>query len=85
MHNIGLRLVPEKDNSETYLAEMWDLKVDASTQSCSQIWWAGQNVTEMLVPHKLPSFLLDQCLHLIGKRDQIISVLIWLMSYVYVI
>lgn len=47
-----------------YLAQQGQLDVDPGPEPCAQVGGTGEDVTEPLVPHKLPAFLLDQMLHL---------------------
>jgi len=48
------------------LGHVWELDVDAGTETGSQVGWAGQDVAEMLVPHVRVTALLHQGLDL-GK------------------
>lgn len=38
--------------------------MDPGPEPCAQVGGAGEDVTEVLIPHELPASLLDQTLHL---------------------
>lgn len=47
-----------------YLAQQGQFDVDSSPEPCAQVGGASEDVTKSLIPHKLPSSLLDQTLYL---------------------
>ena len=47
-----------------YLAQQGQFDVDPGPEPCAQVGGAGEDVTEVLIPHELPASLLDQTLHL---------------------
>lgn len=51
-----------------YLAKHWQFDVDPGPETCAQVGWAGQDVTQVLVPHELPASLLNEMLHLTGNQ-----------------
>merc|ERR1719422_1289029 len=49
---------------KTFLGESWQINMDGSSHSCSQIGWTGVNVPVLLVQHELlPGLLLDDVTH----------------------
>ena len=52
---------------------MGDFDVDARAKTGSQIGWASQNVTQMLVPHIFVTRLLHQGLHLQLRSGTVIN------------
>lgn len=53
-----------------YLAEFGQSDVYSSPESSAQVGGAGEDVTQVLVPHELPASLLDQLLHLEDGRTR---------------
>lgn len=43
--------------------------MDSSAKACAQVRRAGEDVTQMFIPHELPAFLLNQPLHLSRQTD----------------
>lgn len=43
--------------------------MDPSPEACAQVGRAGEDVTQPLIPHELPSSLLDQTLHLTNRHS----------------
>lgn len=57
-----------------YLAEFWQAYVNSSPEAGAQVRGTREDVAKMLIPHKFPSSLLDQLLHLQtkwGKKQSI--------------
>jgi len=58
----GTTLLETEFSEETFesgvLGKLWDLDVDTSTDTGSEVGWAGQDVSEMFVPHVLLSGIL---------------------------
>lgn len=50
-----------------YLAEFWQTYVNSSPEAGAQVRGTREDVAKMLIPHKFPSSLLDQLLHLQTK------------------
>lgn len=48
----------------TYLTQMWYSDVHSSSQSCAKVGGAGENVPQVLIPHKFMAVRLNQSLHL---------------------
>lgn len=49
---------------DNHLAEARQFNMHACTKACAQVRRAGEDITQMLIPHELPAFLLNQPLHL---------------------
>lgn len=50
-----------------YLAEFWQTYVNSGPEAGAQVRGTREDVAKMLIPHKFPSPLLDQLLHLQTK------------------
>lgn len=49
---------------DNHLAKARQFNMDASTKTCAQVRRAGKNVAQMLIPHELPAFILNQLFYL---------------------
>ena len=50
-------------------AQLGQLDMDSATQASAQVGGAGQDVTQMLVPHEAVVVLLEDILNLNGERE----------------
>jgi len=47
--------------------------VHSSSKTCSKVGWAGQDVSQMLVPHKFMSLALDESFNLIESTTKAVK------------
>jgi len=45
-------------------AHVWQLHMHTCTQASAQVGWAGEDVTQVLIPHERMALLLEQVLNL---------------------
>jgi len=50
--------------------ELWDLDHGASSETSSEVGWAGKNPTEMVVVHEVVTFLLEDLLDALGSGGE---------------
>ena len=48
----------------THLTQMWYSDVHSSSQSCAKVGGAGEDIPQVLIPHKFMAVRLNQSLHL---------------------